>query len=82
LFSEIYNKIVENYFILTEFTKIVRNEIYHVQLATQNVAFYTFSSLVLYWDQSAGQNFCGYQALYKGRISQHFTELSQTPNVL
>jgi len=54
-----YNKIVVNYFILTEFTKAFRNEIYHVQRATQNVAFYTFTSLVLYWHQSAGQNACG-----------------------
>ena len=54
-----YSKIVVKYFILTEFTKIFRNEIFHVECIIQNVAFYTFTSSVLYWYQSDGQNVFG-----------------------
>ena len=59
LVSKMYNTIVVNYFTLTEFKKVARNEIYHVQCPTQNVGLYTFTNFVLCWHQSAGQNVCG-----------------------
>ena len=80
LVSKMYNKIVVNYFILTEFTKVVRDELFQVNCTTQNFAFCTFTSSVLYWHQSGGQNVCGSQAPYMGRTSQHFTEPPQIPN--
>ena len=59
LVSKMYNKIVVNYFIIIEFARIVRNELFQVHCTTQNAAFCTFTSLVLYWHQSGGQNVCG-----------------------